>query len=139
MELASRGIGSDNSNASNANAGGRNGTDRTSNRSNRNNRFNRSRGGRSNQSGRGGRSNGEGRYTWQQYTKYCFSWGVNLHCNGTECNKYGCNKKDNHDPNYSYADRKAKGGSRWMEGRWMKWLNPRNQLSAEHGGEPTSK
>lgn len=90
--------------------------------------------------GRGGRGCGTtGQYAWRQYTKYCFLRGVNLHCNGSNCDRQGCNKKPNHNPTCTYANCITKGGSHYMEHQGMKWLNPKNQLCAEHGGEPTSE
>ena len=68
-------------------------------------------------------------------TAFCV--GINLRCNGSQCDKYGCDKKRNHDASCTYANRVNKGGLQYMEDCWMKWLNPRNQLCAKRDGEPT--
>ena len=92
-------------------------------------------------SGQGGgpkRSNGRA-LPWRQYNKYCSNCGVNLHCNGEDCNRYKCQRyrtddQPPHDTTATYTDKK--GCSNKFHKRWMKWLNPNNNICETHGSDP---
>lgn len=82
-----------------------------------------------NASSKGGSTTGNTKpLGWRQYSKYCFSRGVNLKCNGSDCKKYWCRPKDNHDATCTFEQREAKNGSKNMDDRWMCWLDPENNL-----------
>ena len=80
----------------------------------------------SNSNGGGGGGGGRNRLNkFRPYNCYCFSRGINTHCNGTNCRKT-CNKKPNHDSSATYDNRK--GGSDHLEERWGKLCGPDNKV-----------
>ena len=80
----------------------------------------------SNSNGGGGGGGGRNRLNkFRPYNCYCFSRGINTHCNGTNCRKT-CDKKPNHDSSATYDNRK--GGSDHLEERWGKLCGPDNKV-----------
>ena len=84
----------------------------------------------SNSNGGGGGGGGGGNTArrlskFRTYNCYCFSRGINTHCNGTNCRRT-CDKKPNHDSSATYDNRK--GGSDHLEERWGKLCGPDNNV-----------
>ena len=80
----------------------------------------------SNSNGGGGGGGGRNRLNkFRPYNCYCFSRGINTHCNGTNCRRT-CDKKPNHDSSATYDNRK--GGSDHLEERWGKLCGPDNKV-----------
>ena len=70
-------------------------------------------------------SNNKPLLPWRKYDKYCFSKGINLHCDGSNCRRL-CNKTSKHDHTATYHNKK--GGSVHLENRWEKWCGPDNNI-----------
>ena len=76
--------------------------------------------------GGGGRGGGRRRQRRaKKYDKYCFSRGVNLECDGSNCRPH-CKKRADHDPTATYHNRG--NGSTKLLGRWGKWYGPDGKL-----------